>query len=322
MKTFSFISALLCALCAPASAQFNFDSASRSNSDLAGLASSRGGEAPLPGAPQPVAAESSLSCDSFSTEAAMRSIPLYDQQVSISPIDDTGICYAVVAAHMFDHWTLSRGGRAAELVSPLMLDLFERIRTGESNQGGELTAAVMEGMASQDACTLGVAAGSRQALGVNEEMDLFMASQGLQPDMYGGRRATFDSLPILGKNTRPSCRAVSVPRFTPLYQRTRRVTENGATHGVPFTTDDVRAFFARNTARQPVAVKFAYETLLGDVAANGTGGPHWALVIARRQTAGTCQYLIRNSMGSDHDLVWTDEARLVAVVRSMAVLTP
>lgn len=322
MKTFTLIAALLSTLCAPSSAQFNFDSASRSNTSLADFASARGGDAPLPGAPQPVGGESSLPCDNFSTEQTMRSIPLYDQQVSVSPIDDSGICYAVVAAHMFDHWTLSRGGRAAELVSPLLLDLFERIRTGESNQGGELTAAALEGMAREDACTLGVRAGSRRALGVNNEMDLFMASQGLRADMYGGRRATFDSLPILGKNSRPSCQSVSIPRFTPLYQRTRRVTANGATHGVPFTTDEVRAFFAQNTARQPVAIKFAYETLLGDAAANGPGVPHWALVIARRQTAGTCQYLIRNSMGSDHDLVWTDEARLVSVVRSMAVLTP
>lgn len=307
---------LVAAAYSPAAAQINFDTAS--NADFNSLISASGQNAAEASAPERV--QEGGACEPFSVEAAMRDIPVYDQQLAGTPESDTGICYAVVAAHMFDHLAVSRG-RGAQLASPLMLDLPSRIRDGQGGQGGELTSEVLQSMAQQDVCTLGVTAGSRASLGVAEELDMVSPARGGE-GKEASPQGRFDALPKDGERARAACRPLPVPRFNALYMRTRQVGGPNGTHGLPITIGEFRGFLARNTALQPVAVKFNYEAILGDPARAEGASQHWALIIARQQRGNTCQYLIRNSMGRDNPLVWTDEERLVSVVRSMAVLVP
>lgn len=307
---------LVAAASNPAVAQINFDTSS--NIDFKSLVSAGGQNGGAVSAPERV--QEGGACEPFSVEASMRDIPIYDQQLEGTPESDTAICYAVVAAHMFDHLAVGRG-RGAQLASPLMLDLPSRIRDGQGGQGGELTSEVLQSMAQQDACTLGVTAGSRDSLGVAQELDMVSPARG-GGGKAGSPQGRFDALPRDAQQARAACQPLSVPRFNALYMRTRQVGGPNGTRGLPITIGEFRGFLARNTARQPVAVKFNYEAILGDPARAEGASQHWALIIARQQRGNTCQYLIRNSMGRDNPLVWTDEARLVSAVRSMAVLVP
>lgn len=250
----------------------------------------------------------------------MGRIPVYDQQFGGSPDGDSGICYAVAAAQMLGHWALTRGGAPdAELPSPLMLDAAQRSRMagkGLAADGGELTEDVLAAMAARDACTLGVRAGARENLSIDDEL----AAAGL------AGRAAFKRLAEPDGSARASCRHLALPRFTPRYMRTRReLLSDGTTRGVPITADEFRSFLAKNSARQPVAVKFSYNTVLGEPPAedgSDPGAPHWALILARAGRASGCQYLVRDSMGPGRPAVWVDESRLIRNTRSMAVLAP
>ncbi len=313
MKTLIITLTLAAAFSSPAASQINFDTGSGMN--LPGLISARSGGVPAPTAPAAVRSGAIPPCEPFSVERTMQQVPVYDQMLTAQ--DDSEVCYAVAAAHLFTHWNLTSGA-GGEMVSPLMLDLFKKLREGPDGQGGgEMTADVLSGMARTDACSLGVAAGSRRSLSVNEEIDMLLANQGRTPDRSLSRKELFESLAAQRDLPRSSCRRVQVQPFTPRYMRTRSVEEaNGKRHGVPITQREFREFLSGNTARQPVAVKFNYGDIYG-----GVGGPHWALIVARQQRGGSCQYLIRNSMGGDQPLVWTDEARLLSTVRSAALLT-
>lgn len=307
---------------APAGAQVNFDSAGGGLSPLSAAASA------VPDSPAPERVQEEGPCEPFSVESSMAAIPVYDQQLEGTPATDTGICYAVVAAHMFDHWALGAGG-GGELVSPLLLDAAARARSGRGGQGGELTAETLLSMAREDICTLGVAAGGRRELGVADELALAFrpGAEGAQEAAQGpagkGKNSLwgrFDELP--SRMGEAGCRPLAAGRYNAIYQRTRQVREAGGLRGVPFTVSDLRGFFARNAANQPVAVKFNYEVILGDPARADSATPHWALVIARRQSGDSCEYLVRNSMGRDTPLRWVEESRLAAAVRSMAALVP
>ena len=311
----AFVLTIACS--APLAAQSDF------NSDLgagyASLLASKGrGPGGLP-APAHVGEPPAGSCESFSVEQEMEYLPRYDQQFSADPGSDSGICYAVVAAAMFDHWNLTLGGGRGELVSPLMLDLAARRRLGENyTGGGELTEQDLYGMAAQDACTLGVTAGSRRTLSISEEADMLKQAGGGE-GKGSGQDAGGKGLQDGGGE--PPCARVSVNGFRARYLRRRQaVGADGSRTGLQFSRREFASFMDLNTARQPVAVKFRYETVFGEPPRDA-GSPHWALIVARRMNGGTCQYLVRNSMGSDHPQVWVEESRLVYAAASLAVLT-
>ncbi|MCM2267219.1 MAG: hypothetical protein NDI60_05515 [Elusimicrobiales bacterium] len=316
MKTI--LAAIILALTVPypLKAEINFDSAS--GDILPGLSEYSRIGAPVP-APEMVQEEPE-GCTSFSVESAMRQIPVYDQRVGGDDNSDSNSCYAVVAAHMFDHWALGRGGNT-ELISPLMLSAARRQARGETGPwkdqspdgGDELEANVLLSMAQEGACTLGVTAGSRQSLSVDEELQL--ASAGRPGEQLRGREGfAAAAQPEVQRSI--SCRAVPVRSFKPLYASRPRQA-NGQRRA--FNLQEFRGFFARNTANQPVAIKARYYTIFGD--GKDAGSPHWALVIARQMREGRCQYQVRNSMGADTPLVWVDEIRLQHAAASLALLT-
>jgi hypothetical protein len=331
MKTNLLLLTLAAVLNSPAFAQINFDSPSAAS--LAGLFSAGDGGVPAP-EPEIVQDTDAAACESFSFESGMRYIPIYDQMLSRTPEDDSQICHAATAAQMFDHWNLSHSSSGApELISPLMLHAVASLRSAQEGRelepGGELNQETLQGMA-QDACTLGVAAGSRQFLSVNEEARLALASRGAAQEQ-GGKPGQEESAGLSGRKAfeavgdpstfrSPPCRQLPVQGFKPLYQRpSQRRMPNGRLERQPFTLEEFRGFFLRNNAAQPVAVKVSYNQIFGDGQAR-TGDNHWALIIARQHQAGRCQYLLRNSMGSETPLIWVDEVRMQYGARSLAVL--
>jgi len=351
MKTMISAVFLATALAASVKAQIDFDSGT--GASLASLIAEKGGAAaPVP-APARALQPASGSCESFSVEGTMRSIPIYDQIYSAGEEGESNICYAVVAAAMMDHWNLSNGGGSGsgELISPLLLEMASARRSGEGRNGGELTQDALYRMAGQDACTLGVTAGSRSALTITEEGNMIKRGVRASDLSRGGETAFGKSLSaddardsLTDKNVSEKssgdgesynkgqggssddrgqgaqCRRVQVAPFTAQYQRTRRVSDgSGGTRGVRMTAEDIRAFMTRNTANQPVGIKFRYDAVFGEPPAD-SGSPHWALIIARQMRGGTCQYLIRNSYGADHTQAWVDEARLAYTAASLAVL--
>ncbi len=346
MKTITNAAFLAIALAAPLTAQINFDSGS--GASLASLiAAKRAAVAPV-SAPARVSQPASGSCEPFSVERTVANIPIYDQSYSAGEEGESNICYAVVAAAMMDHWNLTSGGSGRqELISPLQLEMASARRSGEGGAGGQLTPDVLYQMANEDACTLGVTAGSRRSLSITEEADMIKRAQRASSGGQGKETAfgkdlnaddTRDSLtdypeeegtPGSGKNGYAAkeeggqgaqCRRVQVAPFNAQYQRTRQVSDGrGGTRGVRMTAEDIRAFMARNTANQPVGIKFRYDAVFGEPPAE-SGSAHWALIIARQMRGGTCQYLVRNSYGADHTQAWVDEARLAYTAGSLAVL--
>ena len=351
MKTITNAAFLAIALAAPLTAQINFDSGT--GASLASLiAAKRGAVAPV-SAPARVSQPASGSCEPFSVERTVASIPIYDQSYSAGEAGESNICYAVVAAAMMDHWNLTSGGSGRqELISPLQLEVASARRSGEGGAGGQLTPDVLYQMANEDACTLGVTAGSRRSLSITEEADMIKRAQRASSGGQGKETAfgkdlnaddTRDSLTDYPETDYPEkegasgdnedgdyakgeggqagqCRRVQVAPFNAQYQRTRQVSDGrGGTRGVRMTAEDIRAFMARNTANQPVGIKFRYDAVFGEPPAE-SGSAHWALIIARQMRGGTCQYLVRNSYGADHTQAWVDEARLAHTAGSLAVL--
>lgn len=338
MKTIPVSFILAIAFSAPLSAQSDFESSL--GAGFSSLLAAKGGGSAAVSGPERVQEPPTGSCEAFSVEGTMSYIPRYDQQFTSDPESDSGICYAVVAASMFDYWNLSRGMGRGELVSPLMLDLAARRRQGGDYEGGgELDEMTLYGMAREDACTLGVTAGSRQSLSVAEEAEMARQAGGKTagrdragegaageegaPEASGGKgRAGGADLKSLAAGGELPCSRVEARGFSVQYMRRPRVEgPDGRTRGVNFTAQQFNSFMDRNTARQPVAVKFRYETVFG-VPPRDAGSPHWALIVARRLNGGVCEYLVRNSMGNDQPQVWVEEARLIYSAASLAVLAP
>lgn len=303
----AFLLSVIFALPGAVQAQVNFDSAG------GGDISSMFDQGPDLAKMAPVPAEADeAGCEPFSTESSMSRLPVYDQQFGGNPDNDSGICFAVVAAQMFDHWDMTAGRRSAGLVSPMMLAAARSQRLAAAGAreegGGELTEASINEMAA-DACTFGLTPGSRRTLSIDEELGL----AGLQAGS-GGHKQLMDPQVFRGV----PCRAAPASGFRPVYRRTRQVAApNGGLRGVPFTVADIREFFSGNTARQPVAVKGNYGSMFGT---RPGGVPHWALVTARERRDGRCMYLLRNSMGADTPSRWMEETAFAAIVRSMALL--